>query len=678
MAIQRIPESSSGREVRLSRPKPVFSFLAFLIALAVGAATFAFQFKRDWSPLEQYYFPAYFRTAHLTTSRNPYLQPAHTFEVLMIAFHRGMTLARDGDVIPVPSLSPGARSQVNFELSSAARKDRAFALSWQVYRFNDRWFHAWLEHWIYRNKSLWQLLRPSWYAALLVLALLLPSAIRKDIDNGRERHRIRPLKGANLIDRTEFHRRYHHHAGVGFLTLGSPSSWECVWLPKAERRMVRFPRRHEWEHFLLVGVTGSGKSSLIRQLLIQIAQRDETAIVYDPHREYLPQFLEPGRGDTILNPIDARMPEWSPSDELLHYSEADAMAKCFFPDRDREWRFFTESPRDIFAHLLKYRPTPQEICRWIAHAYPEIDKRVADTELEPLVSKDAPQQRTGVLSGLARIAKAFKLLPVIEDRERAWTITRWTEQRQGWIFLSYTTMTREALRPLLSMWLDLLLLRLTSQTDYGQRPVWLILDEVASLETLPTLPFALSESRKANIRIVLGMQGKSQVEARYGQEAETMLSQPRTKIFLRTTEPRAAEWVSKSIGDREIEHLREGWSRRQLALGQTDNATIERRIEAAVLASEVANLEDLEGYIQGPGYTLKLRFPLFHPEINQPAEILREPPSSSWASRGKSPKKPAARAVPLAREPIECDSQLSLPGDWQQTESEGGDTLAVS
>ena len=47
------------------------------------------------------------------------------------------------------------------------------------------------------------------------------------------------------------------------------------------------------------------------------------------------------------------------------------------------------------------------------------------------------------------------------------------------------------------------------------------------------------------------------MEARYGEDAEAMLSQPATKIFLRTTEPRAAKWVSEAIGEVEIERIRE-------------------------------------------------------------------------------------------------------------------------
>ena len=111
--------------------------------------------------------------------------------------------------------------------------------------------------------------------------------------------------------------------------------------------------------------------------------------------------------------------------------------------------------------------------------------------------------------------------------------------------------------------------------------------------------------------MVLGLQGRSQLETRYGKEAEAMLSQPRTKIFLRTSEARAAEWVSKSIGEVETEHLREGRTTGELGSKRSRNDTFDRRIEAAILPSEIVNLPDLEGYFQTPGYTLRLRFPYF-------------------------------------------------------------------
>ncbi|MGH9773285.1 MAG: type IV secretion system DNA-binding domain-containing protein, partial [Candidatus Acidiferrales bacterium] len=451
--------------------------------------------------------------------------------------------------------------------------------------------HGWLSQWIYGGRSLWQLCRGAWYAGLLMLAILLPFAIRKDRREARKRRLGFPLKGAHVVSRSQYHRQIRDLTGVGWVTTDGASLWERASMEKEERKVVRVARKHETEHFLFAGDTGTGKSSLIRQLLIQVRDRKETAIVYDPAREYLPQFFDPERGDVILNPLDARMPYWSPADELLHHAEADTLAKSLYPDRDRENRFFVESPRKIFAHLLKYRPTPEELCHWIANPDPEIDRRVARTPLDAIISKAAPQQRSGVLSGLERVSSIFELLPRSTKNSRRWLATEWAENRTGWLFLTTTPETRERTRPLLSLWLDFLILRLTAQNDYGLRPVWVILDELASLETLPTLPLALTESRKSNTRIVLGLQGRSQVEFRYGREAEAMLSQPSTKIFLRTSEPRAAEWVSKCIGDVEIEHLREGRTSSYTGLYANRNGTVDRRIEAAILASEISNLE---------------------------------------------------------------------------------------
>ena len=91
----------------------------------------------------------------------------------------------------------------------------------------------------------------------------------------------------------------------------------------------------------------------------------------------------------------------------------------------------------------------------------------------------------------------------------------------------------------------------------GNKPVWFVLDELASLQRLPQLTTAITENRKSNNPMVLGFQGKAQLEALYGHIAEVMLSQPATKIFLKTSEPNAAEWISKAIGEVEIERFRE-------------------------------------------------------------------------------------------------------------------------
>ena len=94
----------------------------------------------------------------------------------------------------------------------------------------------------------------------------------------------------------------------------SPSSWKTR-LPFGPS--YRIPRRLESSHIMLMGDTGSGKSSAIRQILRQVQERGETAIVYDPAMDFVGEFYDPERGDLILNPLDARCPYWSLTDELL-------------------------------------------------------------------------------------------------------------------------------------------------------------------------------------------------------------------------------------------------------------------------------------------------------------------------------------------------------------------------
>ena len=163
---------------------------------------------------------------------------------------------------------------------------------------------------------------------------------------------------------------------------------------------------------------------------------------------------------------------------------------------------------------------------------------------------------SGVLGSLNMVADAFKLLPTERETKRRWSTVEWAKERKGWVFITSKPTMRERMRPLISLWLDLLVLRLMND-DTARRKTWFVLDELASLQHLPQLKTAVTENRKSNNPMVLGFQGKAQVEALYGHVAEAMLSQPATKIFLKTSEPHASEWISKAIGEVEIERFRE-------------------------------------------------------------------------------------------------------------------------
>lgn len=610
-------------------PKPAWTIATVLLAVVSVAAICAYRYVYVLTPLQKFYLKTYIRSglrAEIGFRTGRYV-------LLNVAERNGSRLVLDEEVVPVAT----AKDETAFALTEEAVKLGDRRLIFEQGQFDNAKLHAFLGHWIYRDQTFLDFLKPALFGGFAVFFLALLIAIPKDAARARARKEGRRLKGPELVTVREFNRR-NRSDGIGF-------EQKRTFLQRAFRQVpsVKLSRAIEPSHILIMGDTGTGKSTLIRRILMQIEERGETAILYDPALDYTPEFYNPERGDMILNPLDARMPYWSPGEELRHDAEALTLAASLFPDRHNENPFFVESPRKIFAHLLTFRPTPEQLAWWMCHEE-EIDRRVKSTEYAALIDRQAPAQRSGVLASLNMIADTLKLLPSEKETMTRWSAMEWSKHRKGWLFLTSTPETRKRLIPLTSLWLDTLVLRLMNQgaANQGQtspRKVWFVLDELASLQRLPQLHTAITENRKSNNPVVLGFQGRSQLETRYGHEAEAMLSQPATKVFLRTSECRAAEWISKTIGEVEIERLRESRSSGQIGRQRnTKSYNLERQVEPLVMASEISGVADLHGYLKKGNLVVRMNFPFIEVPTKQPKYIERP----IGKKRAETPPKSAA------------------------------------
>ena len=598
----------------------------FLACVATGLFVYL-RFQFGLEPLQRYYLPYYLRseTAGLAHSVSKY-------QMLYVTDGESPgRLALEADVQPGSTVQFGGKP-LPLTLTPQAAVHGAYYLSREAPRnYQSKVLHTWIAHWVYADVPLYNLFGMQLLFGLAAFVLQLPFSIRKDIERIKRLRYGRRLKGPILMNAKEFTKAVSGN-GIGITTNDSK-------LP------LRIPRDAENKHFLIVGDTGSGKSSIIRQMLYQVDARGDSAIVYDPACEFVKQFYDPHRGDIVLNPLDARMPYWNPSKELRRKAEAKALAVSLYQPEGVTNRFFVEAPQKIFAHLLSYLPTPEDLIQWMSDPA-EIDRRVKGTEYWMLIDPKAPQQRTGVLGSLNMSADSFRLLPKENETTSVWTATKWAETRRGWIFITSRPTMREALRPLISLWIDTLVLRLLNEPMPDQKPVWFVIDELASLQRLPQLHTAITENRKSQNPVILGFQGRSQMEARYGEDAEAMLSQPATKIFLRTTEPRAAKWVSEAIGEVEIERLRETHYDGTRA-GR--NFALDRQTEPLVLPSEVSGLDDLRGFLKYGNHVARFTFPFIALEEKSPGFDEREMDDLIVPSN------------PLPVEPEELQGNLQFP-----------------
>jgi type IV secretory pathway TraG/TraD family ATPase VirD4 len=130
-----------------------------------------------------------------------------------------------------------------------------------------------------------------------------------------------------------------------------------------------------------------------------------------------------------------------------------------------------------------------------------------------------------------------------------------------------------------------------------------------------------------------------------------MLSQPATKIFLKTSEPRAAKWISEAIGEIEVERLKE--SRSMGLLRSKKSFALEIATKPLVMASEIAGLAPLSGFIKLENHVVRARFRLAKKRNRQP-EFLERAREQPLPRRADAVKTADAVNVPEAKKPVQA------------------------
>jgi Type IV secretion-system coupling protein DNA-binding domain len=481
---------------------------------------------------------------------------------------------------------------------------------------------------------------PLTFSGLFLLWFLI-LGVRADRRNAARVRRGVQIRGPVLETRAEFNRAVKG-GGMGLYVKNRRSPGEL--LKGQQGFYIRIQKRHEAQGRLVVGDTGTGKTSVLVQTLDQAQEQGRACIVYDPHQQFTPRYFNPDRGDVILNPFDGRCPYYSPLLELdlnnfdAAWSLALSQGLSVFPDsvsgdKARDW-FFTKTSRKLWQHLwVKFQPEPHEMAGWMRNEL-EILARVVGTELETMVPRTSRDQRAAVLSTFAMIADALEMLPRRDEGRPEWSIREWAKTRKGWVFLTNTLQTRESLRPFQSLILDQAILQIASM---GERPdlpmVDVVIDEAQTLNRLPQLLPLLTELRKFGMSPTISFQGRSQMKSLYGELSENVFGMPILKYFFRISDKDAAEWAEGQIGKVDLLQVRESQPIRRMRNRNGGSYTEQEVTKPLVSASELQSLPDLTGFMRygDEGRVVKIKLPnpkeyrtMFGEGRNAPAFVPRE------------------------------------------------------
>ena len=424
---------------------------------------------------------------------------------------------------------------------------------------------------------------------------------------------------------------------------------------------VTLPRRLEFEHILITGNTGSGKTTLTRHILDQVQERGEAAIVNDPEGELVQEFYDEGRGDIILCPVDQRQTFWSPWFELRdQFKPVDAASLAASiirgrPQNDTQ-EYFQRNARALVRGMFEAIPVKDRdnlavFADFLKQARDELRAQLESTKAPAAIIDPGAHDSgggTGIIGVTDAAIEGFGYLPSRDQTERQWSAREWAANPKGWIFFTSDATTRDAVQALQGVWLDCLARWLQARPFHSPH-VWIFAEEAPSMGFQPQLKEIATRGRKRDISLVMNAQSISQLREIYGQDgAVTLISSPSTKVILRVDETEMAEWASLQLGSREVQRLQMAQLAGVNSFREGINLQPQRVMERIVLADEIKLLPPLSGFICIAGHDrTQISIGERHLVARQPALIARTYGSDAPRHTATTNENPRRRWKPL-------------------------------
>src|SRR5450631_1890369 len=407
-------------------------------------------------------------------------------------------------------------------------------------------------------------------------------------------------RGVVVVERmSRRHRRKFKGAAAGVLTVaGAP-----------------IPLPDETKHFKMIGTTGTGKSTAIRELVGGALARGDRAVFADPDGGYRALFFDRYRGDVILNPFERDSVRWDPFAEIAEPCDIDQLSAGLIPAgadaSSNEWRAYA---RTFLSAVLRHcrferRSNCGELWRLLAVASgDELRVVVAGTPAQPFLDSENARMFGSIRSVAVSAMAALEYIQA--QRSASFSIREWVRSKAapGALFIPYKAGQVAALRSMIATWMRLALFEAMNASEHRDLRLWFVVDELDALGAIDGLKDALARLRKFGGRCVLGFQSIAQVSSTYGAgEAQTIVENCGNTLILRCSGSEnggTSHFASRLIGEREV-------LRRQTSRGRDRDAGLAVRgarrsmqtsehyvTEMALMPSELEQPPDLSGYLK--------------------------------------------------------------------------------
>jgi hypothetical protein len=319
--------------------------------------------------------------------------------------------------------------------------------------------------------------------------------------------------------------------------------------------------------------------------------------------EFRSQF--PGIKTVSLSPAEDGSPGWDLRNEVRAPHDWELLAASVVPEgfgASTDWRNFARDLLANLGHNVGAQSSNAELLRLCTVAdRHELAIALEGTAAVAHCSDDNKAFLASVRSTLVPFVSGWKYM-----KGGDFSLRRFMAEDTRWLWLPYDATNIAAHKTLLATWADILVTAGLERPE-GFPPVWIVIDEMDSLGALGRFRDAVSRLRKKGVRILVGVQSRTQLVELYGDAgADTVLASLSNRVIMRASDHRLAEWSSRTLGDVEVEEtrLQRGTQTRDnpasfaAVKSNSETEIVQHRTKRAVMPEQISALSRGHGYVK--------------------------------------------------------------------------------
>lgn len=385
---------------------------------------------------------------------------------------------------------------------------------------------------------------------------------------------------------------------------------------------IKITEAREQNNFLILGTTGSGKSTAFKPLVHQAINRGDYSVIYDEKGEYTENFYRKSNS-ILIAPWDKRSAKWNICEDIRTKQDAELLAQCLIPDSKTPDPIWDQGARVILVSMLmKFINENGQKWDW-RDLYKlftlSIDKAQSEFIVHYPIVKSFIENDSKTTQGF--YVHIMSKLNWIEDLAKAWSgpdkspfsLKRWIKDTNAKcvIIIQADSKYPSLGEPLCNAIISFMTKNYLSETLPTERKTWLFIDEFANLPRNPNIKKWLELARENGARSVICTQSISQLKELYGKdETDSIINLLSNIILFRMgSAGDDAKYCASIFGEYTAEVPNYNHPR---GIGTRTEVPLIKATELTQLRQP--SKKGVEGYITLPGRNAayKLCWPLFH------------------------------------------------------------------